>query len=74
MKLDLDLEASVELSILNALEALTDQFRSPEDVDLQLATHYLRQFRDASQPWQSQLASTPSMTLNQSDFTLRNRS
>ena len=73
MKLELDFDASAQLSILNALEALTDPFLSPEDVDLQLATHHLRRLRDAMRPSRNQLEAIASMTLNQSDFLLHER-
>ena len=70
LKLELDFDASAQLSILNALEALTDPFRSPDDVDLQLATHHLRQLRDAMRPRRNQLEAIASTTLNQNDFLL----
>ena len=73
MKLELDFDASAQLSILDALEALTDPFRSPDDVDLQLATHHLQQLRDAMRPKRSQLEAIASTTLNQIDFLLRER-
>ena len=70
VKLEFDFDASAQLSILNALEALTDPFRSPDDVDLQLATQHLRQLRDAMRPRRSQLEAIASTTLNQNDFLL----
>ena len=73
MKLELDFDASAQLSILDALEALTDPFRSPDDVDLQLATHHLQQLRDAMRPKRSQVEAIASTTLNQIDFLLRER-
>ena len=73
MKLELDFDASAQLSILDALEALTDPFRSPDDVDLQLATHHLQQLRDAIRPKRSELEAISLMTLNQIDFLLRER-
>ena len=68
MKLDFDFDAGAQLSILDALEALTDPFRSPEDVDLQLATQHLRRLRDALRPRRSQLEAIALTTLNQNDF------
>ena len=73
LKLELDFDATVELSILNALEALTDPFRSSDDVDLQLATQHLRRLRDAMRPRRSQLEAIASTTLNKNDYLLRER-
>ena len=70
MKLELDFDASAQLLILDALEALTDPFRSSDDVDLQLATQHLRRLRDAMRPRRSQLEAIASTTLNQNDFLL----
>ena len=73
LKLELDFDASAQLSILDALEALTDPFRSSDDVDLQLATQHLRRLRDALRPRRFQLEAIASTTLNQNDYLLRER-
>ena len=67
MKLELEFAPMVELSILDALEAVTDPYRAPEDVDLKLATQHLRILRDALRPRRLQIEQLAATTWSQSD-------